>query len=58
MANVKSLQLLRNTTIFSDKDKAVEYLYKNTPTSDGTPILARYDDGESGKIKTLLGLQA
>lgn len=58
MANVRSLQLLRNTSIFSTKEKAAEYLYRNTPTSDGTPILARYEDSESGKIKTLLGLQA
>lgn len=58
MANNKSLKLLRNTSIFSTKENAVEYLYRNTPTSDGTPILARYDDTKSGKIKTLLGLQA
>jgi hypothetical protein len=57
---MKSLQLLRNTKIFATKEAAMAYLNEQTPTSDGTPILARYEAEVDGEpvIKTLLGLQA
>jgi len=59
--NIKSLQLLRNTKVFATKEAATTYLSQAALTSDGTPILARYEgEDKDGNpvIKTLLGIQA
>ena len=50
----KSLRLLRNATIYPNKDAAFNALSAMTGVEDGVPVLARYT--EAGKEKTLLGL--
>ena len=54
--NIKSLQLLRNTTLFADRNAAYNSLSART-ADDGTPVLARYK-GTDGKIYTLVGYYA
>lgn len=58
--NIKSLQLLRNTSIYNTREEALAKLSGSTlptGTQDGTPVLSRYK-GEGGKIYTLVGYWA
>lgn len=56
MANIFSLQHLRNGVIFENKDAAVLGLSEQS-TQDGAISLARYyADSESGTVKTLIGV--
>jgi hypothetical protein len=59
--NIKSLQLLRNTSVlYADRAAALTALTGSTipaGTQDGTPVLARYK-GEDDKIYTLVGYYA
>lgn len=54
--NINSLQLLRNTAIFADKEKALTGITGKS-TNDGTVKLARYyADATSGSVKTIFGI--
>ena len=61
MANIKSIQLLRNTSqLYASRAAALVALTGGTvpaATTDGTPVLARYKN-ESGAIITLVGYYA
>lgn len=57
MAN-KTLQLLRNATLYADHEAALTGLQaKLASASDGEPVLARYTD-ENDKERTLLGIKS
>lgn len=51
--NIRSLQLLRNTTLFTSKEAAIEGIQSGA-TNDGTVKLARYE--VDGKVKTIFGI--
>lgn len=51
----KHLQLLRNGNAYNNYEAALTALKGMTGYADGTPILARYTDGEANQ-KTLLGV--
>lgn len=51
--NVYSLQLLRNTQIFADKETAISGI-TSAPTQDGVIKLARYTEGD--ETKTIFGI--
>lgn len=54
--NIRSLQLLRNTTLFNDKATAIAGIQSGA-TNDGTVKLARYSDSaDGGKVKTVFGI--
>lgn len=58
--NIKSLQLLRNTSIYNTREEALAKLSGSTlptGTQDGTPVLSRYK-GADNKIYTLVGYYA
>lgn len=51
--NIRSLQLLRNTTLFTSKELAIAGI-KGSATNDGTVKLARYSVGD--EVKTVFGI--
>ena len=51
--NIRSLQLLRNTILFTSKEAAISGI-TGSATNDGTVKLARYKVG--GKVKTVFGI--
>ena len=51
--NVYSLQLLRNTNVFADKQTAIQGI-TSASTQDGVIKLARYTEGD--ETKTIFGI--